>query len=213
MVEVPCPGHWDYENHPRRVSLLKERIKALLIRLRQSAFAQPETAADTRVIHKTMFVGLTPPHFYYYAGNYRGTPGLRCLDIYEVGVLADPMVGTVAEDVAKEMAALASDIRERIAKADEVNANTSLEEGERILEIVTLACEVFVRFLTIHPFANGNGHTARFLIWSFLGRYGLWPTSWTIEPRPEHPHYDSGIYLYRRGSTGRLVKAVLQALA
>lgn len=212
MVDLPCPGQWDYEQLPKRVQTLAGRTEALLKELVAGAFPQPESAADTRAVHKRMFDGLTPPRFAYYAGNYRGTPGLRCLDVYEVEVEADPMVGTVAEEVAAEMATLATEIRDGMTKADAVNADTTRDEGERILEIVTIACDAFVRFLTIHPYANGNGHAGRFLIWSFLVRYRLFPTAWTIEPRPDHKHYSNGIYLYRRGSKDRLLQAVLSAL-
>lgn len=160
-----------------------------------------------------MFTGLTPPGLAYFAGNYRGTSGLKCLEKYEVETNGDPMVGAPAENVAAEMKDLAEEVGAAIAKADQIDADESRPEDERILDVITLACDVFVRFLTIHPFANGNGHASRFVIWAFLARYKLFPEAWTIEPRPTHKHYGNGIYLYRRGSKERLLKAVLESLA
>lgn len=215
---APCPGHWNYEDHAKRKQLLPPRIKTLLSELRAGIYREPASQTDTRPVHKTLLAGLTPQYFPYFAGNYRGAP-LRCLDIHEVdvvdqnGKVVDPLVGSLAADVATDMASLAGEITRGIAKADAVHADTTRAEDERVLDVVTIACDVFVRFLTIHPFANGNGHAARFLIWAFLGRYELWPDAWTIEPRPSHQHYNTGIYLYRRNSKGRLLAAVLGSLA
>ncbi|CAN5905695.1 hypothetical protein BH11MYX2_BH11MYX2_35120 [soil metagenome] len=209
---APCPGHWDYEGHPKRAQLLPQRIKALLIELRAGTYREASSQTDTRPVHKTIFAGLTPQYFPYFAGHYRGEP-LRCLDTYEVEVPADPMVGVLAEDVATDVASLAGELTSGMEKADAIHADTTLNEDERVVEVVAIACDVFVRFLTIHPFANGNGHAARFLIWAFLGRYDLWADAWTIEPRPGHQHYSNGIYLHRRNSKSRLIAAVLASLA
>jgi Fic family protein len=76
-----------------------------------------------------------------------------------------------------------------------------------------LACRVFEVFLRIHPYANGNGHAARFLIWCLLSRYGYWPKGWPIEPRPPDPPYTHLISEYRNGNWEPLEEFVLKTVA
>ncbi|MGO7815608.1 Fic family protein, partial [Rhizobium ruizarguesonis] len=65
---------------------------------------------------------------------------------------------------------------------------------------IELAAALFVYFLEVHPYANGNGHMGRFLLQSLLGRYGLYFNSnFNMHPRPKDPAYTSAISQYRNG--------------
>ena len=44
--------------------------------------------------------------------------------------------------------------------------------------------EAFVPFLQVHPYANGNGHIARFITVALMQRAGFQSNDWTIHPRP-----------------------------
>jgi Fic family protein len=113
------------------------------------------------------------------------------------------------------MERLAKNISDGIAALDEAGRlpNAQLSPNEKVLFAVVFACRVFETFLRVHPFANGNGHAARFLIWAILGRYGYWPTNWPIEPRPPDPPYTNLIMMHRNGNREPLERFVLQCIA
>jgi Fic family protein len=92
------------------------------------------------------------------------------------------------------MEELRNEIRAGLAALD---ANILLSPEQRLRYLVALAAHVFVAFLTIHPYANGNGHAARLIVWSVFGRYGHWPKNWPVEPRPTDPSYLQLIVLHR----------------
>jgi len=109
------------------------------------------------------------------------------------------------------MDTLARDISRGAAALDTAHGlpNAQVPPDQKLLYVVVFACRVFVEFLTIHPYADGNGHAARFVIWSLLGRYGYWPRRWTVDPRPPDPPYGTMIAEYRGGNPEPLEKYVL----
>ena len=82
----------------------------------------------------------------------------------------------------------------------------------RLVYAVAAASRVFVTFLEIHPYANGNGHAARFFLTAFLGRYGYWLKSFPIEPRPPDPPYTDLIKAYRSGNREPLEAHILKCI-
>jgi fido (protein-threonine AMPylation protein) len=209
MVLPPgCPP-WEYEQHPRRSQLGKETA-ALLKALRLGSIDTQSSAKDTRSIHGRLFRSLTPAGVEYYAGHYRGE-AFACLKTYEVQVQSDPRVGAPAANVAGSMAQLAAAVDRGLIALDSgrVLPNAQVPPSEKLLNAVAVACQLFVHFLTVHPYANGNGHAARFCIWAVLGRYGYWPIRWSIEPRPSDPPYSECIVRYRSGDREPLERFVL----
>jgi Fic family protein len=79
--------------------------------------------------------------------------------------------------------------------------------------VVVVACMVFELFLRIHPYANGNGHAARFCTWAILGAFGYWPERWPIEPRPPDPPYTQLLVDYRNGNRVPLERYLLSCIA
>jgi len=190
-----CP-EWEYEAHPRR-PVLPSRIAAIL---RDMATGNVDTlsfAIDSREGHLRVFRGLTPTGCDYYAGHYRGEP-FRCLRSYEVKVGGDARVGAPPSAVQWLMRDLNAQI---VAGVRAIDANVLLTTAERLRYIVALACRVFQVFLCVHPYANGNGHAGRLILWSMLGRYGHWPRRFTVDPRPPDPPYTELITRHRDGDT------------
>jgi Fic family protein len=66
-------------------------------------------------------------------------------------------------------------------------------ETAKFLALVQVTAKLFSRFLAIHPYANGNGHAARFLAIAILHRYGYWPAKFPVEPRPSGSEYSEAI--------------------
>lgn len=211
MLPADCPA-WEYSGHPERQRLLDE-VSRLLTGLVQGTLDTLRTSSDTRGIHRLLFERLAPPDHTYYAGHYRGE-SFRCLREYEVQVPGDPTVGYPALQVWAAMLLLSRDIEVGVAALDGAHQVplAHLPRADRLLFVVALACRVFVQFLRVHPYANGNGHAARFVIWALLGRYGYWPRRWPIEPRPPDPPYTSLIEEYRKGNTEPLERFVLTCI-
>ena len=107
------------------------------------------------------------------------------------------------------MGRLGDEIRAGIIALD---ANTAIDQRQQLRYIVAFASRVFVAFLTTHPYANGNGHIARLIVWCIMGRYGYWPRRWTVEPRPPDPPYTDLITRCRSGLPDDLEQYLLRAL-
>lgn len=144
---------------------------------------------------------MTPPGFTHYAGNYRGQP-LACLQYYEVQVPGDPRVGDSPAEVQQAMAMLAAWIDPGLAVLDAGRElpRAVVSPPDRLLFVVAFAAIFFQRFLTVHPYANGNGHAARFGVWAILLRFGYWPKRFPIEPRPQQLTYAQAISAHRDGN-------------
>jgi len=207
MYPSDCPKGWKYEDHPDR-AILTQRTQALLALIRSQKNDTLRTASDSRSQHGFLFNGLTPPGCDYFAGHYRGE-NFHCLRFYPVVVPADPRVGAHPSAVEYLMSELRAQLRSGLLALD---ANVALSPKQRLQYIVVLACSVFVNFLTIHPYANGNGHAGRLIVWCITGRYGFWPKNWPIEPRPPDPPYSDMIRVYRDGNREPLEMLILQTL-
>ena len=211
---IGCP-EWEYKRHPTyRPSELRARAVGIIRDLRNARTDSCGAAADTRPIHKQMFDGLTPIGHDYFAGHYRGE-GYRCLQYYAVEIRGDRSVGLNPTLVFGRMSQFSREIRGGIAALDLAQRlpNSVVPSEQKLLRIIEFSCSVFEIFLRIHPFANGNGHMGRFMIWAILGRYGYWPSRWPIEPRPPDPPYTTLITQCRAGIHGPLEDYILRCLA
>lgn len=202
-----CP-EFDYEHHPNWQTVLPRRVSETLLDLTRGTVNPRDAALDTRPVHRRLFAELTPDGHDYFAGHYRGET-FRCLRFYVVGIQNDPRVGVPPESVAHWISELHSIIRSGI---DALDVDTSLSRRDRLRYLIVFACRVFELFLRIHPYANGNGHAARFVVWCVLGRYGHWPRRWTVEPRPPDPPYTECITRYRNGDPAPLERFLASTL-
>lgn len=209
MRPLDCP-EFEYANHPQKAVILPERQQVLYRWIEDSNINTREAVTDSRVFHRHLFEDLCPPGCYYYAGHYRGER-FKCLAEYEIEIQSDPRVGVPAREVAANLAYLALAIKAGMSALDEAFRvpKAHLSPAERVQYVVTFACRVFVELLTIHPYANGNGHIARFCLVAILRHYGFALKHWTIDPSPQPPYADL-IYQHRRGQPAPLERAVLQ---
>lgn len=180
-----CP-EWHYDAHRDRAAKLPAAEALVISRLRRGEYDGTRIGPDSRPVHRDLFAQLVDPMFAYFAGNYRGTPGYHCLERYEIGVQQDRRVGYRADGVLGAMALLGKHMQESIGFLDTLCAlsNADFPREDKLNSIIIVAARYFQEFLTVHPYADGNGHIGRFLVWLLIGRYGLWPEKWTIEPRP-----------------------------
>ncbi len=207
-----CPA-WEYAAHPKREVILKERTEDLVIQLYQQNLDFVESAADTRLIHQYLFSLLVPREYIYYAGHYRGE-NFPCLKSYYAGI-EGVSSGFPPFLVEQRMEKIAQWVREGMKVLDATHqlADSQLAPEDKLLNTVAFACMIFNEVLRVHPYVNGNGHAARFIIWAILGKYNYWPKQFPIEPRPNHPLYAWAIGEYQKGNKEALENYILMCIA
>lgn len=210
MQPLDCPA-FDYSKHPERDRLLLAASVRLLRQLWLNSPPLPRLT-DTRPVHGDLFKGLCPVNYEYFAGHYRGEE-YRCLKSYAVGVHGDPRVGYPPERVRGTMADLARSIEANLAALDAASEQPTLSAAQKLVFVVAYACRLFVEFLTIHPYADGNGHVARWLLIGTLGKQGYLLKDFPIEPSPDRPLYLDMIFRHRNGEVEVLELYVLRKIS
>ena len=213
-LPIGCPA-WEYKAIPGHDNLLVQRNTTALAKL---ATADPrevrEFLKDTRPFHGQLFRDLTPEGYPYYAGNYRGQH-FHCLKHYTVRIASDPRVGHSPDQVWQSMVTFASraeSVWNELAVLISV-PRVWMTPAEKLVRSIEIAVALFVYFLEIHPYANGNGHAARIVLIALLSCYGVRLSArWPIHPRPNDPPYSDFIQKYRSGQRVPLVRFVLDCI-
>ncbi len=209
MHPADCPA-WEYKHHPNYPSL-GDRCRRILVSLRSGKVQIDRDVLDTRRHHETMFDGLTPQNCDYFAGHYRGEP-YRCLEHLFVMIAGDPRVGTPPVYVAMDLANFGHNILRAGLSALTTAFNipdSRLAREDKLLYLVKYASRALVEFLRIHPYANGNGHMGRLIVWFILAKFGYWPKRWPLNTSPP---YDRLIFDYRSGQHDPLETFILQSI-
>ncbi len=213
MHPPDCPV-WEYAEHPKREVILKERTEDIILELYHQRLDFVESAADTRPIHGYLFSLLVPREQIYCAGHYRGED-FPCLKDCYVGISGNSDVGYPPFLVVQKMENVGQWIREGMKVLDATHQlpDTQISPEDKLLNTVAFGCMIFDAVLRVHPYANGNGHAARFILWAILGKYGYWLKQFPIEPRPNHPLYAWAIAQYRKGNKQALEDYILMCIA
>lgn len=209
MHPADCP-RWEYQEHPHRAAV-PIRCEAILNRLEKKTLPIDSSLRDSRPLHKEIFENLTPPTCPYFAGHYRGER-FKCLRHLEVMVASDPRVGVKPALVAPQLANLLSNILSSGLKALEDAfkiPDETLSLAQKTNYVVKFSCRLLNEFLRIHPYANGNGHIGRLIVWLVLVRFGYWPKEWPLDG---HPPYDDLLSRYRDGHEQELEDFVLKTI-
>jgi Fic/DOC family protein len=213
-----CP-QWEYGHSPR-AGELAGRIAAELsaIRLRPRDMSA-EYVTDPRPLHARLFQGLTLPGQPYLSGNYRGHPRYECLrrcvarvrvqgggfDETFPPVLVHAMMRRCSSEILAEMAVL-----------DSVNASNAISAEEKLAQIIEAAAYILGGFNVVHPFANGNGHVSRLLVFAFLSRYGYEPKSWLMHSpknQADRDAYDALFLAFRANDSKPLQNFLFDKVA
>lgn len=123
----------------------------------------------------------------YYAGEPRDSdPECPELQGYEVEV--GPFRGAPSEQVPTALTVFEAGAQRAVSGLDEViPADRKPNSGKELHGVLSLCAVLHGEWVRIHPFANGNGRTARLWAnWAAL-RYGL-PPFVRVKPRPGDPY-------------------------
>jgi fido (protein-threonine AMPylation protein) len=136
--------------------------------------------------HRRLYRGVALPAPYY-AGEPRDSdPDCPELQGYEVAV--GTARGTPSELVPAALSGFEASAQRAVLGLDEaIPAGRQPASGRELHGVLSLCAVLHGEWVRIHPFANGNGRTARLWAnWAAL-RYGL-PPFVTIKPRPGNPY-------------------------
>ncbi|VXC71120.1 Fic family protein [Massilia sp. 9I] len=203
-IDVKC-SEWEYEDHPE-AERVTERCRRLVLMLK----GRPRifNGYSTLRAHRYMFHGVTPENCGYFAGNYRGS-NFPCLKEYRVIAGNDSRVGTPPKDVKFEMSLFEAHLGFAVKTFAQDLQKAGKFDRKLLLSLAELLAKYLVYYFTIHPYANGNGHTGRLIVLVILKRFQLDPQSWPLDDRP---NYSAAIVAHRDGNPTPLRDFILDRI-
>lgn len=171
------PG-WD-ENSAQLIA----NLAGVLGSIRDLAQGRSEfRAEDARRWHGEMMAGLQVPKEEW-RGAFRGEEGLQGLEV-KVGM----RLGVSSSEVSDALEQF-DQVLQRLLSFLDVSIPVECDPSDSQIEAVVETCaRVHAEWVRIHPFANGNGPTARLWANAIAMRYGL-PPFVRLRPRPKDGGY------------------------
>ena len=180
------PRPWNEDPPGSEPQILVNAADLLRELAAQAADRRRPSEAMARDWHRRLYAGilLSVP---YYAGEPRDTdPACPQLQGYEVAV--GRARGTPSAQVPAALADFQARARRAVIGLDAaIPIGAEPRDGAELSGVLALCAVLHGEWVRIHPFANGNGRTARLWAnWAAL-RYRL-PPFVTIKPRPLEPY-------------------------
>jgi Fic family protein len=164
---------WD-DNSPQ----LHANLARILAYASEDARRRVEPTLDaTLKWHKDLMHGLDVLDKKY-VGRFRGLPGLEGCQVGIAGYF-----GVRADLVPGQLKAFEQELQRRVKLLDAQIIPGWDPSGKDLSDVLKLCAWAHAEWIRIHPFANGNGRTAR--VWAnyIAARYGL-PPFVRLRPRP-----------------------------
>jgi Fic family protein len=182
---VPTPWEEDPSDAPRIAANTARVLSGIA---RDANRREPPTAALAQNWHRDLYEGIARPCDYY-AGEVRDSdddfPDLIGYEV-QVGV-ATGMPSAQVPQALRRFELAAQTAASRLDGIIAVGADPSRMAPAELHAVLTYCAALHGTWVRIHPFANGNGRTARLWAnWAAL-RYGL-PPFVTIKPRGRQPY-------------------------
>jgi Fic family protein len=193
---------------PRIVSNCRD----LLTRLAAAApRREPPSVAAAQDWHRAIYAGVPLP-VDYYAGEVRDDDE-RFPELIGYEVTVGPNAGVPGAEVPRALARFERSARDACSRLDAVIAAGAIPAGDRELYgVLALCAALHGEWVRIHPFANGNGRTARtWANWAAL-RHGL-PPFVRLRPRPAGLAYAAAAHASMRGEHALAIGVFRQQLA
>lgn len=203
------PTPWN-DDPPGAEQQILENAAAVLREIAAQADSRlAPTVAMAQGWHRRLYRGIALP-VPYYAGEPRDSdPRFPELQGYEVAV--GRARGTPSELVPAALSGFEASVQNAVGSLDAaIPAASQPSDGRELHGVLSLCAVLHGEWVRIHPFANGNGRTARLWAnWAAL-RYGL-PPFVTIKPRPGDP-YGMAAMASMRGQHAATIAAFDQML-
>jgi hypothetical protein len=174
--------NWDEDSRQLRENLA-QALEEIVHAAEQRATPTLETARRWQTL---VMKGLDVPDSRF-VGAFRGEPGLENLQM-KVGVHD----GVNSAGVAEALARFEAKLQQLVAELDVRLPIDQEPDADQLAAIVDLCAWVHAEWVRIHPFANGNGRTARLWANGLAMRYGL-PPFIRLRPRPNTGYADAGV--------------------
>lgn len=174
--------NWD-EDSPQLRKNLAQVLREIVRDAQQRTSPTVELARRWQTL---LMNGLTVPELRF-VGAFRGEPGLENIQV-RIGA----QYGVDAAEVADELARFESKLRALIQELDSILPYNREPNADQLAAIVDLCAWAHAEWVRIHPFANGNGRTARLWANYLAMRYGL-PPFIRLRPRPNSGYAEAGL--------------------
>jgi hypothetical protein len=173
--------NWDEDS-----VLLRENLSKILREIAGAAERRDAPTLETARHWQALFMeGLDVPDPRY-VGAFRGERGLEKVQVF-VGV----NYGVDAAAVAEALSLFEKRLQTLVAELDLLVPVRHELDADQLAAILDLCAWAHAEWVRIHPFANGNGRTARLWANSLAMRYGL-PPFIRLRPRPDAGYRDAG---------------------
>jgi hypothetical protein len=179
--------NWD-EDSPE----LRRNLSKVLDEIFRSAQRREfPTLASAKRWQSLLMKNLTVPDARF-VGAFRGEPGLERIQVRVGG-----HYGLDAAEVAEELAEFERKLHALLRELDTMLPAGQEPDADQLAAIVDLCAWVHAEWVRIHPFANGNGRTARLWANFIAMRYGL-PPFIRLRPRPNFGYGEAGAKAMQR---------------
>jgi hypothetical protein len=173
--------NWD-EDSPQ----LRENLARILTEFFRDGMLRERPSRESARRWQALFMeGLDIPDARY-TGAYRGETGLE-----RTGVRVGTNYGVAPSEVSEALRQFEAKLQ---ALVDELDGLLPVEQdpnADQLAAIVDLCAWAHAEWIRIHPFANGNGRTARLWANWLVVRYGL-PPFIRLRPIPDRGYGDAG---------------------
>lgn len=192
------------EDDPRDADAIAQNLAYILRQIsRQVRRRQQPAVAIAQEWHSRIYQGMSLP-VPYYAGEIRDSDS-RFPELYGYEVRVGRQRGVESRLVPAQLASFEAAMKGAVAVLDPViPAGGSSADAAQLRSVLTLCAYAHGEWVRIHPFANGNGRTARLWAnWCAL-RYGV-PPFVRLKPRPDGNLYATASALSMRGDHEAMV--------
>ncbi|HKI02953.1 MAG TPA: Fic family protein [Thermoanaerobaculia bacterium] len=188
---------WNEDDPRDAVILVQNLTKILRQAARQAHLRRPPTVSMAQEWHRQVYEGVRLP-VPYYAGEIRDSDS-NFPELYGYEVRVGSQRGVDSRLVPQRLASFERTMKRAVAVLDlAIPAGVGPGNEEQLQSVLTLCANAHGEWIRIHPFANGNGRTARLWAnWCAL-RYGL-PPFVRLKPRPAGSSYATASALSMEG--------------
>jgi len=173
--------NWD-EDSPQLRRNLSKVLDEIVLAAQRREFP---TLASAKHWQSLLMKSLAVPDARF-VGAFRGEAGLEKIQV-RVGV----HYGVDAAEVAEELADFEGKLHALIRELDAMLPAGQEPDADQLAAVMDFCAWVHAEWIRIHPFANGNGRTARLWANCIAMRYGL-PPFIRLRPRPNYGYGDAG---------------------